>query len=212
MKGTRYGSTSDAGSETLMTSLPAIYGLDLVTDSAGPLVDPDLHRVVAIGLSSTNTDQLFDGDEPTLLEELDTRLSTLSPGVIVTWHGSVLAIPLIAARAQRHHVALGLCLEADKRTAPRSPVLGVDAAVRARWGNHAVLDLQRVYESHGPRWWGRRNRDRDVEDLLPPTDDLIARDPCKDARLARCLAERRWSQAKRYIDPLPQVSAQASIV
>ncbi len=183
-----------------MTGLPAIYGLDLVTDCTGPLVDPAVNRIVEIGLSSSNRDQLFAGDEAALLRDLDDRLSALPPGVVVTWQGSVLAIPLIAVRAATHGIALGLTIETDKRSAPPSPVLGVHAAVRARWGQHAVLDLQRVYESGTSRWRGRRNRDRDHEALYPPTDNLIARDPSKDARLARSLAERRWPQAKRYID------------
>lgn len=183
-----------------MTGLPAIYGLDLVTDCTGPLVDPAVNRIVEVGLSSSNSDQLFAGDEAALLRDLDDRLSALPAGVVVTWQGSVLAIPLIAARAATHGITLGLTIETDKRSASPSPVLGVDATVRARWGQHAVLDLQRVYESGTSRWRGRRNRDRDHEALYPPTDNLIARDPSKDARLARSLAERRWPQAKRHID------------
>lgn len=183
-----------------MTGLPAIYGLDLVTDCTGPLVNPAINRIVEVGLSSSNSDQLFAGDEAQLLCDLDDRLNALPRGVVVTWQGSVLAIPLIAARATIHGLTLGLTTETDKRSSAPSPVLGVDAAVRARWGQHAVLDLQRVYESGSSRWRGRRNRDRDHEALYPPTDNLIARDPSKDARLARSLAERRWPQAKRHID------------
>ncbi|MDA3039433.1 MAG: hypothetical protein O3C27_07850 [Actinomycetota bacterium] len=183
-----------------MTGLPAIYGLDLVTDCAGPLVDPVVNRIVAVGLSSSNSDQLFTGDEAQLLDELDERLHALPAGVIVTWQGSVLAIPLIAARAAVHGLDLGLTTEPDKRSAAPSPVLGVAAAVRARWGQHAVLDLQRVYKPGVSRWRGRRNRHRDHEALYPPTDNLIARDPSRDARLARSLAERRWPQARRHID------------
>lgn len=190
-----------------MSGLPTIYGLDLTIDASGPFVDPASDRVLEVGLSASHCDDLFAGDEADLLRELDDRLAMLPAGIIVTWHGSVLAIPLIAARARLHRLTLGLALEQDKRSAPPSPILGLDAAVRARWGQHAVLDLQRVYEPGGGRWWGRRHRDhrdRDHEALFPPTDDLIPRDPCKDARLVRCLAERRWSQAKRHIDALSQ--------
>jgi hypothetical protein len=181
------------------TALPAVYGLDLVTDASGPLVDPFTNRIVAVGLSSARGDERFDGDERELLAALDTRLMALPAGVVVTWHGSVLAIPLLAARARAQRIHLGLVLEPDRRSAPPSPVRGVETAVRSRWGHHAVLDLQRVYEPEVSRWRLRR-RERDPETLIPPTDELTPRDPCRDARLARSLTERRWSQARRHID------------
>lgn len=180
-------------------ALPAVYGLDLVTDATGPSVDPATNRIMAVGLSSARADERFDGDERELLAALDTRLMALPAGVVVTWHGSVLAIPLLAARARVQRIRLGLVLEADRRSAPPSPVLGVETAVRSRWGNHAVLDLQRVYEPEVSRWRLRR-RERDPETLIPPADELTPRDPCRDARLVRSLAERRWSRARRYID------------
>ena len=183
-----------------MSDQPPIYGLDLITDAVGPLIDPVTNRIVEIGLSTGSGDELYEGGEPELLELLDRRLRLLDPGVLATWHGSIVALPLIAARARHWKLDLALTLEADRRAAPASPVIGV-TAVRAQWHDHGVLDLRRVYETAEPRRWRRRrNTSRSLEDLIPPTDDLADRDPQKDARLARQLAERRWPQAKRLID------------
>lgn len=185
-----------------MSDQPPIYGLDLITDAAGPLIDPITSRIVEIGLSTASGDELYEGGEPELLELLDRRLNLLDPGVLATWHGSIVALPLIAARAKRWNLDLSLTLQDDRRAAPASPVIGV-TAVRARWHDHGVLDLRRVYETAEPRRWRRRrNTSRSLEDLIPPTDDLAQRDPLKDARLARQLAERRWPQAKRVIDQI----------
>jgi hypothetical protein len=178
-----------------------IYGLDLITDADGPLIEPDRHQITQIGLSRRAEDELYEGGEPELLELLDRRLKLLPRGVLATWHGSVLAVPLIAQRAERWKLSLGLTLWVDRRAAPLSPVAGVDTAYCASWHDHALLDLRRVYETSEPKRWSIRGRSRpDPEDLIPTPDELTQRDPLKDARLARQLAERRWSQAKRCVD------------
>ena len=188
-----------------MTDQPPIYGLDLLTNATGPLIDPASDRILEIGLSTPNEDELYEGGEPELIELLDRRLRLLEPGVLATWHGSVLAIPMIAQRAARWQLELGLTLWADRRSAPPSPIAGVEEASCASWHTHQVLDLRRVYETIEPkRRSRRRGRGVDPEDLIPPADDLALRDPRKDARLARQLAERRWSQARRFVDgPAP---------
>lgn len=178
-----------------------VYGLDLITDAEGPLIDPHRDQIVGIGLSIPSDDELYEGGEPELLELLDRRLKLLPAGVISTWHGSIVAIPLIAARAARWDLKLGLTVWADRRSAPASPVAGVESASCASWHDHALLDLRRVYEASEPRRWTRRSKSRtDPEDLIPLPDDLAHRDPRKDARLARQLTERRWSKARRYVD------------
>lgn len=185
-----------------MGEQPAIYGLDVTTSATGPFVDPTTDRIVAIGLSSSGADEYFDGNETDLLSDLEERLGLLAPGVIATWDGSVLALPLLAARARHCSVPLSLRLQSDRRAAPPSPVRGVDQPVRGRWGDHQILDLRRVYEPG--RRWGLLGRGRDREDLIPPTDELAPHDPCSDARLARRLAERRWPQARRHLDTLTE--------
>lgn len=189
-----------------MTGQPPIYGLDLITNASGPLIDPVADRILEIGLSTPAEDELYEGGEPELIELLDRRLRLLEPGVLATWHGSVLAIPMIARRSARWQLSLGLSLWADRRSAPPSPIAGVDQASCASWHAHQVLDLRRVYETVEPKRRGlRRGRGVDPEDLIPPADDLADRDPRKDARLARQLAERRWSQARRFVDgPAPE--------
>lgn len=197
-----------------MTGQPPIYGLDLITNATGPLIDPATDRILEIGLSTPAEDELYEGGEPELIELLDRRLRLLEPGVLATWHGSVLAIPMIAQRSARWQLNLGLSLWVDRRSAPPSPIAGVEHATCASWHAHEVLDLRRVYETVEPKRRGRRRgRGVDPEDLIPPADDLAARDPRKDARLARQLAERRWPQARRFVDgPAPEGSRTSTSV
>jgi hypothetical protein len=190
---------------------PPIYGLDLIVDTSGPLVDPTTDRILEVGLSRSAEDELYEGGEPELLELLDRRLRLLPAGVIASWHGSILAIPLIMLRAERWNLTLGISGEPDRRAAPPSPVIGIDGAFIGQWHHHTLLDLRRVYETTESRRWLPLSRPRSLgrsktsdEDLIPPVDDLAPRDPRKDARLARQLAERRWAQARRCVDRFDQ--------
>ncbi len=188
---------------------PPIYGLDLVTDSAGPLVDPMTDRITGVGLSGRDADSLFLGEEFDILLDLEAKLQSVEAGVIATWHGSILALPLIAARAKRIGAPVTLELQIDQRSAPPSPIEGVASAFRARWGAHQTLDLRRVYQEGGRRF-GRRTKNSE-EDLIPPTDYLVERDPSRDAALARALTERRWPQARRHLDRLSSEPTAVSV-
>ncbi len=191
-----------------MPAAPLIYGLDLITDSEGPAIDPSRHRIVAIGISTGAGDELFEGDEATILTDVDARLEMLSAGVITTWGGSVLALPLLSGRARAHGLELDLRVFDDERRAAQSvlpsPVLGVDRPMWGAWHAHPHLDLARVYDDNR-RWRPLRSRrhESETENLMPVPDELTRRDPRKDARLARSLAERRWAQARKLIDRIP---------
>jgi len=190
-----------------MSNQPPIYGLDLTAETAGPRINRTTDRILKIGLSRTAEDEIYEGGEPELIELLDRRLRLLPVGVIASWHGSILAIPLIVARAERWDLTLGLRVEIDRRAAPLSPILGVESAVIGQWHQHQLLDLRRIYETSEPRRWSRLGRSKsNAEDLIPPVDDLARRDPRKDARLARQLAERRWPQARRFVDRVEKLS------
>jgi hypothetical protein len=184
---------------------PPLYGLDIViadvpADGSVPADDeapyPSRHRVVAAGLSIPGADLRFDhGDEALLLGALDTELASLPAGVLVTWRGGVFELPLLAERADELAVRIGLHLRADVR---RRSATEDRPVVCGRWHEHRHLDLARVYDPAGPALLrlGRRSD----EALIPPPSGAVERDPCHDARLARCLAERRWARARRLID------------
>lgn len=178
---------------------PPIYGIDVITDAVGSSIDATSDRIVAIGLSLSTATELFDGPERDLLSLLDERLEGLPVGIIATYNGSLLDLPLIARRARERGLDLGLRLRADRRAAPESPLADLDHAVCGAWGPHQHLDLRRVYDE------GRRpKRGRfDPEMLMPVADELTDRDPCRDATLARRLSERRWAQAKKFVDRMP---------
>lgn len=183
-----------------MASHPPIYGLDLITDAVGDTLDPSHNAIVAIGLSSASGTEVLDGTEPDLLQEIDCRLASLPQGVVATWNGSLLDLPLIAMRAVRLDLNLGLTIRADRRSSPVSPIQNLEHAVCAGWHDHQHLDLRRIYANNGRRL-GRRKVDQ--ESLIPPVNDLVQRDPGKDASLARRLSERRWSQARKFVDRMP---------
>lgn len=177
---------------------PPIYGIDVITDAVGSTIDSVRDRIVAIGLSMPTSTELFDGPESDLLKLLDQRLAELPPGIVVTFNGSLLDLPLIARRAKQLRINIDLRVRTDRRAAPESPLKDLDHAVCAAWGPHEHLDLRRVYDQ------GRRKRGRfDPEMLMPVADELTDRDPCRDAMLTRRLSERRWNQARKYIDRMP---------
>ncbi len=190
-----------------MPALPLIYGLDLVTNTEGPTIDLTTDRIIAIGLSTEAGEELYEGDEAELLTLVDRRLEMLRDGILTTWGGSTLALPLLAGRMTALDLELRLRIFPDERRNPRNgataPVSGVNSPMWGAWHNHPHLDLARVYDDDQRRWNPLRSRRNTPESHFPATNELAARDPRKDARLARNLAERRWSKAKRLIDRMP---------
>jgi hypothetical protein len=194
---------------------PPLYGLDIVTRGSlgGPRPGGDgggdsfTDPVLAAGLSLDGRDLRFEGAEGHLLEDLDEVLADLRPGVLVSWQGGVVDLPVLAARAHHLEVAIGLRLRRDPRDRRRSPLTGATGGYCGSWYRHRHLDLARVYDS-GPGLL-RLLRPRNDEDLIPPADDRAWHDPCRDAHLARCLAARRWSRARRLVDRMPPPSGPA---
>ncbi|MCU1499705.1 MAG: polymerase family exonuclease domain, partial [Acidimicrobiales bacterium] len=92
-----------------------IYGLDIETDTRHDGLDPAVARIVTIALSGTSFDDLYIGDEATMLASLDARLATLDPGVLATWNGATFDLPFIAERARLLGVDLQLQLCLDRR-------------------------------------------------------------------------------------------------
>lgn len=187
---------------------PPLYGFDIVIDTARPAardqppIDPSTDRVACVGISLEGRDLLFDGDEADVLSAVDDLLAELEAGVLVSWQGGLVDLPVVAARSRLIDVPTGLRLRRDARDTRRSPVRGAPGGCCGAWHQHRHLDLARVYDPSGPRVM-RALRGRDGDDLIPPTDELANHDPRRDAQLARCLAERRWNRARRLVDRMP---------
>ncbi len=188
---------------------PPIYGLDIVVDTdslpdeptSGDVyvVDPYNSTIVAAGLSTIDGDEFYDGDERRILSVLDQRFAVLDPGIISTWNGSILDLPLLRARARALKIGLGLRIRPDHRREPRSarsgtgrptvqvghPRPGTNRAVRGAWHRQRHLDLRWVYGA------------------AASADELRSPDPRRGAHLARSLAERRWTRARRHLDRIP---------
>jgi hypothetical protein len=200
-----------------MTRRTPIYGLDIETDTTVDGLDPAVARILTVALSSDEVDELFTGDEPSLLAELDARLASLPPGVIATWNGAAFDLPFIADRAAMYHQRLGLRLELDPNIIVRGRSLpGHRGAYRASWHQHVHLDAYRVYRSDvGPalriscglksiaRFVGLPVVEVDREQIHGLSQEALHAYASSDARLARVLTERRWASARRSIDRQP---------
>jgi hypothetical protein len=200
-----------------MTRRTPVYGLDIETDTTVDGLDPGFARILTVALSSDQVDELFTGDEPSLLRELDDRLASIEPGVIATWNGATFDLPFISDRANLHGVDLGLRLEQDARIAVRGSALpGHTGAYRGSWHRHSHLDAYRVYKSDvGPalriscglksiaRFVGLPVIEVDRTQIHDLSQEALHAYASSDARLARVLAERRWASARRNIDRTP---------
>lgn len=187
-----------------------LYGLDIETDTASGGVDPAVASVRTIALSSIAGDELFVGDEATMLRALDARLAELAGGVLATWNGATFDLPFLADRARLLDVELGLRLRLDRQlTLHRAPLPGHAGAYRGSWHGHGHLDTFRLYGRSDLQRPSRRAVGRVLKpagtstrpatgaDLL--NEAMHAHAPT-DARLARVLAERRWPAALRLVD------------
>ena len=189
-----------------------IYGLDIETDTTHGGLDPAVSSVVTIALCGPAFDEVLIGEEPAMLRALDERLADLPPGVLATWNGGSFDLPFLADRARLLGVDLGLHLCLDRRlTLGRTPLPGHAGAYRGSWHQHGHLDTFRLYgNTSGPSHWislrtiGRlvglgpqAGATRRAHDL---TNEALHAHAPSDARLARVLAERRWSAATRLVD------------
>lgn len=191
-----------------------IYGLDIETDTSVDGLDPAVSPVVTVALSTPAGDEVFAGDEATILAALDRRLRTLAPGVLATWNGAVFDLPFLADRALACGLGLGLRLAPDPTvTLGRDPLPGHAGAYRATWYGHGHLDAYRVYRGDVGRVLQvscslkaiarlvglspvEVDRER-IHELAPEVLDAYV---ASDARLARVLAERRWPGVACCVD------------
>jgi uncharacterized protein YprB with RNaseH-like and TPR domain len=197
-----------------MSRRPAVYGLDIETDTTVDGLDPDVAAVLTVALSNDEFDEVFTGDEPAILSALDERLAELPPGVIATWNGAAFDLPFLADRAARGALDLGLRLRADPGIRLQHPPLpGHRGAYRARWHRHGHIDAYRLYRADvGPamrvscslkaiaRMVGLAPIEVDRTRIHDLSREVLHAYAASDARLARVLTERRWPTAARFVD------------
>jgi uncharacterized protein YprB with RNaseH-like and TPR domain len=195
-----------------------LYGLDIETDTTRNGLDPGVARVVAVALSSAEGGEVvLTGAEAGVLAALDAQLLDLEPGVLVTWNGGAFDLPFLSARAERAGVELGLELAWDHRgyRAGRAPLPGHLGTYAAGWYGHGHVDAYRAWRTLvddsvpcGLKAVARSEglEPVEVDDVTALHDlgaDALRRYVASDATLARCLAERRWNDVRRFIDRLP---------
>lgn len=194
---------------------PAIYGLDIETDTTVDGLDPAVARIVAVAVAGPDGVRVFDdADEALLLDRLDWHLAALEPGVITTWNGSGFDLPFLADRAGRCGVRLGLQLWLDPSIRLRGDALpGHLGAYRGSWHSHVHLDAYRVYRadvvpalgvSGGLKAIARVCGLAPVEvcaaRLHELSDDEVRAYVASDACCTRLLVRRRWPSARAAID------------
>ncbi|MEJ7584742.1 MAG: 3'-5' exonuclease [Acidimicrobiales bacterium] len=209
-----------------MTHRPAVYGLDIETDTTENGLDPHVAPVVTVAISGDGWDEIFSGRESTLLYDLDQCLRSLAPGVIATWNGAAFDLPFIADRAAVHGLDLGLRLALDPSMAMRHPPLpGHEGSYRGAWYTHHHVDAYRLYRGDvGPtlrvscslkaiaRLVGLAPLEVDRSAIHDLSREALHAYAASDARLARVLTERRWPSAHRFVDrvlPEPPTAATA---
>jgi len=129
-------------------SPPPLYGLDIETDTTIDGLDPAVAAVVAVAITGTDFELVFDGSERAILERTDETLAGLAPGVIVTWNGASFDLPFLAQRAAKLGCELGLRLQLDPHIAGRhKPLAGHPGSYRATWFDHRHLDGYQLFRA-----------------------------------------------------------------
>ena len=205
-----------------MRRRPAVYGLDIETDTTVNGLDPAVAPVVTVALASPGFEETFTGPEHVILSELDDRLTHLEPGVIATWNGAAFDLPFLAQRATAYDMHLGLRLQLDPTLAiHHEPLPGHRGAYRAAWHQHGHVDAYRLYRGDvGPalriscslksiaRLVGLAPIEVDRERIHDLSQEALHAYAASDARLARILTERRWATAQRCVDKLDDLVSQ----
>lgn len=206
-----------------MTKCPFVYGLDIETDTRIDGLDPAVASVVTVALSNLAGEEVFRGDEATILADVDERLSRLDPGVLATWNGASFDLPFLADRAARYGIPLGLHLRLDPSIPMHhKPLAGHRGAYRAEWYCHGHVDAYRLYRGDvGPalrvscslkaiaRLVGMTPVEVDRDRIHDLSREALHAYAASDARLARVLTERRWATAARFVDRLDRAPALA---
>lgn len=187
------------------------YGLDIETDTTINGLDARVAAIVAVAVSTAEEDFVLLGEELNILKDLEELISSLSPGVLITWNGNSFDMPFIAERAARAGVPLGL------RFGPLEPT-GWSRGRHHRpytcsWGEHRHLDGYQLYRSDLGRQFkiscGLKSLSRmlglepvevDRTQIHLLSDHDMQEYVASDARLARELVARRMPLAYESCD------------
>ena len=173
--------------------------------------------MVAIAVAGDDFEVVLDGDEATIITELDRVLAGLSPGVIVTWNGGGFDLPFLQDRAALLGLPLGLELQLDLSIGGRhEPLPGHAGAYRARWHGHRHVDGYQLFRAdvgatlHLPcglkslaRMVGLPVVEVDRERIHELTEQQRRAYVASDAHLARALVARR----AQWVAGIDQVSS-----
>lgn len=188
-----------------MPPTPLTYGFDIETDTTIDGLDPSVAAVVAVALAGDEIEIVLDGEEATIITELDRILAALPAGVLVTWNGGGFDLPFLRHRADRLGLRLGLELRP-----------GIAGSHRARWHHHRHLDGYQLFRAdvgaslHFPcglkplaRMVGLPVIEVDRERIHELTPEERSAYVASDARLARALVARRT----HWVAGIDQVSS-----
>lgn len=195
-----------------------LYGLDIETDTATGGLDPHTSAVIAVAVATPEGSTVLTGTESELLADVESLLTGLDPGIVITWNGGAFDLPFLVDRARRCGVPLGIRLRADPALPTRTPLPGHEGSYRAAWGAHRHLDAYRVYRNDLYRWLDVSCSLKSVARLLgfrvPYVDaarvheldaEALAAYVGRDAILAREAAIARWATALPFLDPVDPV-------
>ena len=172
---------------------------------------------MAVAVSGFEWSVVFDGDEKSILAELDDAIVALEPGVIATWNGARFDLPFIGDRARSAGLSIGLSLTPDTISRSRhEPLAGHSTGYFGSWYQHAHLDAYRVYRADVgaslgipcglkplARLMGLAPVEVDASAIHELDTAEVRAYVASDAILTRELALRRWPTARRAIDQLP---------
>lgn len=209
------GAVGAASYDHLVTSKRPLYGLDIETDTTVDGLDASVAPIVAVALATESGTEVIDHSEADILRELNRRLNSLPPGIIVTWNGGRFDLPFIAERARLLGVDLDLRLEPDPFETVR-PESDRSRGWLAEWGRHSHLDGYRVYRADVgralpvscglkpmARFVGMVPVEVDRENVHVLSPDELADYVSSDAVMARLLVDRRGVAIEAHVDRLP---------
>jgi DNA polymerase elongation subunit (family B) len=123
-----------------------LYGFDIETDTTVNGLDPTVAEVVAVAIALEDRCIVLTGTEGEILNNLETTLRELPPGILTTWNGAGFDLPFLHDRAQALGVSLSLRLQPHpRRVGGPPPLAGHGGPYLAEWGRHQHLDAYPVY-------------------------------------------------------------------
>jgi hypothetical protein len=197
-----------------------IYSFDIETANNKDLgedgLDPRRSRVTSVSVSSEYRNWVFDdSNEVTLLTSLSKLITSLTPGLLVTWNGSAFDLPFLHDRHNINALSNPISLRASSRPTKYAPIGGHTCGYHADgplWGRHSHADIQWAWENKakemGVKWslkplaeaLGFNPVVEDAANLHLLSPEARARYNLSDAQMTRRLALYRSIDLKSWTD------------